>query len=144
MNQTNQSAIDPDKPIPYEIVDPEKPVSGMLLHCGARLVDRPALFEVPTPKGTDTWYPLAHRALLEEVGAQLDKCGFSIGRESHALSHDGARYFGVVEVKLPDQTERDYAWIVGRVGIFLSHHGESWVMTEHHPPGFLFPGDLFQ
>ena len=44
---------------------------------------------------------------------QLDSCGFTIGRESHALSHEGDRYFGVMEVNLPDQKERDYAWVVG-------------------------------
>lgn len=113
MNQIDQTAFHPDEPVPFELVDDKKPVAGMLLHCGAALVDRPTLFDVPTPRGTDTWYPLAHRALLEEVQTQLDKCGFATGRESHALSHDGARYFGVMEVKLPDQAERDYSWIVG-------------------------------
>ena len=112
MNQTNQTTIDPDEPIPYSIVEPPKPVPGMLLHCGANLVDRPTLFDVPTPKGTKTWFPLAHQALLEEVETQLESCSFTIGRESHALSHDGARYFGVMEVHLPDPKERDYAWVV--------------------------------
>jgi hypothetical protein len=111
----NQIEIHPDKPVPFEIVDKKKPVAGMLLHCGAELVDRPALFNVPTPRGTDTWFPLSHRALLEEVQTQLDTCGFTIGRESHALSHEGARYFGVMEVKEPghDPAKRDYAWVVG-------------------------------
>lgn len=105
--------IDPDAPIPFVIAEPEKPVAGMLLHCGAELVDRPTLNAVPTPRGTDTWYPLAHRALLEEVQTQLESAGFSIGRESHALSHEGRRYFGVMEVRQPGQGERDYAWVVG-------------------------------
>jgi hypothetical protein len=85
----------------------------MLLHCGAELVDRPTLFSVRTPRGTDTWYPLPHRVLLEEVQTQLETAGFRIGRESHALSHEGARYFGVMEVRLPGQPQRDYAWVVG-------------------------------
>ena len=68
---------------------------------------------VPTPRGTSTWFPLAHRALLGEVQNQLKTAGFSIGRESHALSHEGRRYFGVMEVKQPGQSERDYAWVVG-------------------------------
>ena len=113
MNQANVSTINPDEPIPYDIVDPDKPAAGMLIHCGAKLVDRPTLFDVPTPRGTDTWYPLSHQSLLEEVQTQLEACGFGVGRESHAISHSGARYFGVMEVNLSDQVERDYAWVVG-------------------------------
>ena len=110
----NQALLNPNAPVPYEIaIPPERPVTGMLLHCGAELVDRPTLNAVPTPHGTDSWYPLAHRALLDEVQTQLETAGFSIGRESHALSHEGRRYFGVMEVQQPGQDERDYAWVVG-------------------------------
>ena len=106
--------LNPDAPVPFEIVDPnQRPVAGLLLHCGAELVDRPTLNAVPTPRGTSTWFPLAHQALLEEVQTQLETAGFSIGRESHALSHEGCRYFGVMEVKQPGQSEKDYAWVVG-------------------------------
>ena len=108
------NVIDPNAPVPYEIVDPnEQPVAGMLLHCGAELVDRPTLEAVPTPRGTETWFPLPHRDLLDEVQGQLETAGFSLGRQSHALSHEGRRYFGVMEVRQPDQPERDYAWVVG-------------------------------
>jgi hypothetical protein len=48
-----------------------------------------------------------------EVQTQLANYGYTTGRESHALSHDGVRYFGVMEVMLPDQAERDYAWAAG-------------------------------
>lgn len=110
----NIQTIDPvDEPIPYEFADNQKPVAGMLLHCGAHLVNRAQLEAVPTPRGTDTWYPLAHRALLEEVQSQLNSAGFTIGRQSHALSHEGARYFGVMEVKQPGQPDKGYAWVVG-------------------------------
>ena len=102
-----------DGALPFRIVEPEQPIKGMLLHCGADLVDRETLNRVPTPRGTKTWFPLSHRALLGEVHSQLENCGFSVGRESHALSHEGARYFGVMEVKQPGQGDRDYAWVVG-------------------------------
>lgn len=109
--------LDPDAPIPYTLPATREPrqetVPGMLLHCGAQLVDRPALFDVPTPRGTRTWFPLSHRALLEEVETQLDSCGFAIGRQCHALSHEGARYFGVLEVSLPDRAQQDTSWVLG-------------------------------
>jgi hypothetical protein len=108
------NVIDLDAPVPYAIVEnPQPPVRGMLLHCGAELVDRPTLHAVPTPRGTSTWFPLAHWALLEEVQTQLESAGFTIGRQSHALSHEGARYFGVMEVMQPNMGERDYGWVVG-------------------------------
>ncbi|MCH7226200.1 DUF932 domain-containing protein [Haloferula sp. A504] len=45
---------------------------------------------------------------------QLGSAGFRLTGESHALSHEGARYFGVLEITLPDrQVGSDYGWIVG-------------------------------
>ena len=38
----------------------QKPPKGMLLHCGAELVSRDQLWEVPTPDHTETWYPLVY------------------------------------------------------------------------------------
>ena len=86
---------------------------GMLLHCGATTVSRDLVFETPTPSSTETWYPLAHRDLIHEVEEQLEGAGFLLEAESHALSHEGNRYFGVFEVSFPDRTVSDYHWIVG-------------------------------
>ncbi len=86
---------------------------GLLLHCGGRVVEREELLAVPTPSGTETWYPLDHGAILEEVEGQLSATGFTLEGERHALSHAGARYFGVLSVSLPGRTEEEYEWIVG-------------------------------
>ncbi|MCB1085491.1 MAG: DUF932 domain-containing protein [Verrucomicrobiae bacterium] len=85
----------------------------MLLHCGAELVDRRTVYHVPTPPGTDTWYPLAHAGLIHEVETQLQSAGFRLTGEHHALSHEGARYFGLFGVDVPGRQERDYGWVVG-------------------------------
>ena len=101
------------------IIETEEPPTrhrtpqGLLLHCGGRVVERQELMAVPTPLGTETWYPLDHGAILEEVEGQLSATGFTIGVERHALSHAGARYFGVLSVSLPGRTEEEYEWIVG-------------------------------
>jgi hypothetical protein len=91
----------------------QAPTRGMLLHCGAEIVSRSQLFDVPTPPGTRTWYPLSHRTILGEVESQLESTGFTILEETHALSHTGARYFGVMSVSLPNRGQADFGWIVG-------------------------------
>ncbi|BDS05401.1 hypothetical protein NT6N_04410 [Oceaniferula spumae] len=107
------------QPVAYEIVENAPRVNdnpkprGMLLHCGAQVVDRQDLFEVATPHGTDTWYPLPHRSLVTEVEHQLQAAGFQLRGETHALTHDGSRYFGVIQVNLPTRSARDFGWVVG-------------------------------
>ncbi len=87
---------------------------GLLLHCGAEVVDRHEVSRVPTPEPTGTWFPLPHQDLVEEVEGQLDMAAFTVTAESHALSHGGARYFGLFEVRVAGTGEgRDYTWIVG-------------------------------
>jgi len=100
------------------IIEPQAPranapARGMLLHCGAETVEREALFAVPTPRGTDTWFPLSHRTILGEVELQLKATGFLIEEEAHALSHDGARYFGVLSVTVHGRAKGEVGWIVG-------------------------------
>lgn len=65
------------------------------------------------PSATHTWFPLSHHDLVGEVESQLKGAGFLIGSAYHALSHHGARYFGVLQVHLPGHEKVDYAWIVG-------------------------------
>ena len=91
----------------------QKEVPGMLLHCGAEGVSREEVFSVRTPQGTDTWYPLSHRSLVQEVQSELKACGFHLNGERHALSHDGARYFGVFAISLPSRIQKDVGWVVG-------------------------------
>jgi hypothetical protein len=91
----------------------QKPPKGMLLHCGAELVNRTQLYDVPTPRNTDTWYPLPHSRVFGEVHDQLRGCGFTVTEEAHALSHDGQRYFGVLNITLPGRGIFEWTWAVG-------------------------------
>jgi hypothetical protein len=91
----------------------QTPARGMLLHCGAERVTREQLFRTRTPKGTDTWFPLSHRTILGEVESQLKATGFRVTEEAHALSHEGARYFGVLSVSVPSRQNTDVQWVVG-------------------------------
>ena len=91
----------------------QAPARGMLLHCGAERVSREQLFAVPTPRNTTTWFPLSHRTILGEVESQLKSVGFTIDEEAHALSHEGARYFGVLSVTSKSRAKSDFGWVVG-------------------------------
>lgn len=105
--------------MPIHILERRAPVqeappqrSRMILHCGASEFTRKDVFSVPTPKPTESWFPLPHKTLVEEVEFHLSAGGFLVSRQTHALSHDGARYFGVFELKGKSKTG-DYNWVVG-------------------------------
>ncbi len=109
-----------DEPIPFRVVEPQKPAPrlpaanrGLLLHCGAQVSSRAEVFHTQTPDSTDTWYPLSHRSLIHEIEAHLESAGFNIEGETHALSHDGARYFGVFQVNSPGRLRGEHGWVVG-------------------------------
>ncbi|MCB1134203.1 MAG: DUF932 domain-containing protein, partial [Verrucomicrobiae bacterium] len=92
---------------------PPAPVPGLLLHCGAEIVRREELARIETPKPTDTWFPLAHEDLVREVEGQLTGAGFLIDSANHSLSHHGGRYFGILQVRLPNHEATGYSWVVG-------------------------------
>jgi len=87
--------------------------TNLLLHCGANVVDRNEVYSTPTPEHTETWYPMPHSHLIEEVETGLWHEGFNIRSRTHALSHEGARYFGLIEVSKPGWEKDDYSWLVG-------------------------------
>lgn len=119
LQQPHANAASTAQEIPFEIVEnppelnTEVRPKGLLLHCGAQVIDRADLFGVLTPKGSDTWHLVPHRDLLTEVEQQLRETGFIIRGQTHAITHDGARYFGVIQVSLPTRGEQDFMWALG-------------------------------
>ena len=75
----------------------KRPRPNLLLHCGARAVERKDVQRVPTPRATDTWTPIPHLELVTQVEHTLKANGLVVGTQAHSLSHDGARYFGLME-----------------------------------------------
>lgn len=74
-------------------------MNGLMLHCGASEVTRDKVFEVVTPEPTDSHFPVDHDLLLTEVENNLAKNGLEIVQQAHALTQEGQRYFGLLEVK---------------------------------------------
>ncbi len=86
--------------------------TNLLLHCGAKAVPREEVADVWTPPATETWNPIPHMDLIKKVEKTLASNRLTIGSQAHSLTHDGARYFGLMEIqnRSPD---RDYCWVLG-------------------------------
>jgi hypothetical protein len=96
-----------------ELLDPpKKKTPNLILHCGANLSERRDVEKVPTPRATATWTPIPHMQLIERVEHTLRSNSLSVGTFAHSLSHDGARYFGLMEVRNGNQHD-DYCWVLG-------------------------------
>ncbi len=85
---------------------------NLLLHCGARAVERNQVIEVPTPRHTQTWTPIPHIDLVTRVEHTIRSNGLIIGNQAHSLTHDGSRYFGLMEIQRRE-TDQDYCWVLG-------------------------------
>jgi hypothetical protein len=59
----------------------------MLLHYGGQVIERDALFGIETPHPAETWFPLPHRYLVEEVESLPARgAGFFLPISGMALS----------------------------------------------------------
>lgn len=90
----------------------KRPRPNLCLHCGGQKVERREVQLVPTPRATATWTPLPHLELVAQVEHTLKGNGLVVGTQAHSLSHDGLRYFGLMEVQR-DETAEDYCWVLG-------------------------------
>ena len=90
----------------------KRPRPNLLLHCGARAVARKDVIAVPTPGSTETWTPIPHIELVSHVERTLKTDGLVVGTQAHSLTHDGARYFGLMEIQRT-QSDEDYCWVLG-------------------------------
>jgi len=86
--------------------------ANLILHCGAHAVERSVLESTPTPPSTDTWQPVPHAALLGTVEKVLVDHGLTITSQAHGLTHDGNRYFGLMEVHNGNENP-EYARVLG-------------------------------
>jgi hypothetical protein len=86
--------------------------SNLILHCGANLVPRRAVSGVPTPPATQTWAPIPHSLLIEQVELALHANRLRVVSQAHSLTHDGLRFFGLMEIQ-NGAVHPDYGWVLG-------------------------------
>ncbi len=85
---------------------------NLVLHCGARHVERQVVEQAATPTASETWVPVPHHRLLEQVESTLVASGMTVANEAHALWSDGLRYFGLLEVT-NGAAHDDYGLVIG-------------------------------
>ena len=71
----------------------------LMAHCGSSKITREELKVIPTPAGSTTHQPLPH---FEIVGALVETLSFrqiSVVREEYAVSGDGMKMFGVLDLE---------------------------------------------
>ena len=94
------------------LLQPQTRRANLLLHCGAHAIDRAVIGSTITPEPTLTWTPLPHMALVQEVEQVLTSTRLSVVNQAHSLTHDGLRYFGLMEIQ-NSVIHQDYAWVLG-------------------------------
>ena len=82
---------------------------NLMLHCNAKDTTWENLCNVRTPERTKTHHPVPHHVLFSMVKDQMVSQGFRITDMQHGITHDGSRYFGVMQLK----SFTDWAPIVG-------------------------------
>jgi hypothetical protein len=90
----------------------KRPRPNLCLHCGAHEVPRSQVATVTTPRPTDTWVPIPHHQLIQTVESTLKSTNLRIGTQAHSLSHEGQRYFGLMEI-IGKSSSDDYCCILG-------------------------------
>jgi hypothetical protein len=85
---------------------------NLILHCGADAVERDALKAVRLPLATESFQPISHLRLVEQVERALAASHLSIVNQAHALSHRGDRYFGLIQVNNGAENPGG-SWVVG-------------------------------
>ncbi|MEX0669134.1 MAG: DUF932 domain-containing protein [Pirellulales bacterium] len=85
---------------------------NLVLHCGARHVERAAVTEAQTPSASPTWVPIPHHRLLEQVESTLVASRMTVVNQAHALWNGGLRYFGLLEIT-NGAAHADYGLVIG-------------------------------
>lgn len=75
--------------------------AALICHRGAREVTREELSRVACPLAEGRWRPVPHTDVLSHAEQSLTEAGYSIEKESLALSRDDARFFGTLTLRTP-------------------------------------------
>jgi hypothetical protein len=89
---------------------------NLVVHAGGIRVDREQIEKAMTPAPRGIWRPIPHIRLLGGIQKTLERSGLKVTAEAHALSHEGARYFGLMQLAAAGgdgASASDYGFVVG-------------------------------
>ena len=73
--------------------------SQLLAHCGTFKITREQLSLIPSPEGTATHHPLEHHTIVQALLEALAFRHISVIRDEYAVSTDGMKMFGVLDLE---------------------------------------------
>jgi hypothetical protein len=73
--------------------------SQLLAHCGTSRMSREELKAIPTPPGSSTYQPLPHHEIVDALIESLSFRHISIVDDEYAVSGDGMKMFGVLNLE---------------------------------------------
>jgi len=73
--------------------------SQLLAHCGSSKITREELKVIPTPPGSPTHHPVPHYEIVGALAETLSFRQISVVREEYAVSGDGMKMFGVLDLE---------------------------------------------
>jgi hypothetical protein len=74
-------------------------MNGLMAHSGSELCSREALALIKAPEATDTHKPIPHISLVQAVLETLAFRHINVIREEFAVSKDGMKLFGVLDLE---------------------------------------------
>lgn len=74
-------------------------MEGLMAHCGADKLSRDQLVTILPPEATDTHKPVAHAELIGNVLEALSFRHINVVRDEYAVSEDGMKLFGVLDLE---------------------------------------------
>jgi hypothetical protein len=77
------------------------------------LVSREELATVRTPDATESFTPISPSFLVDQTMDALDRAGYSVTEEKHALARFGQRYFGGFQITGPDINSNERKLVLG-------------------------------
>lgn len=71
------------------------------LHSGGHLVSVDELRAIKAPPPEGRWFPSDHSEVLDRVTTTLGEAGYQVQSQSLAVAHNGARFFGTLDLAMP-------------------------------------------
>lgn len=78
--------------------EPVGPAGTLIAHCGTRKITREELALISPPQATRTHQPIAHDRIVTALVEALSFRHISVVREEYAVSPDGGKMFGVLDL----------------------------------------------